>query len=495
VTDSTKPNRPPRRKDASREPPTIDLKATVVEAPATDQEVVPETAASEPDRPADAAVESTPATEPAPEEQVPSESTVSESTASEPLPEAAAADEPVAAGSVAGDSTAREPRRSPGFGSLLGAGLLGGVVGAGAVWAVQTWQAPAPAPISAPSSTASADPRVAQLQQQVGALARQDAVQALEGRLTALESGQQGLVQRVDAAQQVAERSAARAEEALSRPGPEASARAPAAPDNSQAVSELQNRVSAVEGQLQERVQAVSGLVDTLQERVRAVAGTVESVQRQVAENGQALQGRVAQAAETVQRQLSEQDQRLSALTSQVAEGGSESTRAGIRVVLADRLTSTLSEGAPYAEVLAALRGFGVDQGRLAALEPFAGKGAPTPAALAESFRPLGDRIIRESRAGDSWSDRLLRMADKVVTVRTVDEPGSSNPSSIVARIESALANGDLASAASAWDSLPEPARRLSEAWGQQLKQRAAAEAAARAIAADAVAALNTATR
>ena len=86
-------------------------------------------------------------------------------------------------------------------------------------------------------------------------------------------------------------------------------------------------------------------------------------------------------------------------------------------------------------------------------------------------------------------------MADKVVTVRSVDEPGSTDPSSVVARIESALANGNLAVAANAWNSLPEPARRLSEAWGRQLKQREAAEAAARAIAADAVAALNTATR
>jgi hypothetical protein len=81
------------------------------------------------------------------------------------------------------------------------------------------------------------------------------------------------------------------------------------------------------------------------------------------------------------------------------------------------------------------------------------------------------------------------------VTVRALDEPGGAGVQGLVARIDTALARGDFADAAAAWDALPEPARRLSEDWGRQLKQRAAAATASRAIAADAVAALNPPTR
>jgi hypothetical protein len=86
-------------------------------------------------------------------------------------------------------------------------------------------------------------------------------------------------------------------------------------------------------------------------------------------------------------------------------------------------------------------------------------------------------------------------MAEKIVTIRSPNESDAPGVPGLVDRIDSALARGAFADAASAWDALPEPARRQSEAFGSRLKQRAAAEAASRAIAADAVAALNPTTR
>ena len=49
--------------------------------------------------------------------------------------------------------------------------------------------------------------------------------------------------------------------------------------------------------------------------------------------------------------------------------------------------------------------------------------------------------------------------------------------------------------AAAAWDALPEPARRLSEEWGRQVKAVAQAQQAAQAVAADALATLNRTTQ
>jgi hypothetical protein len=515
VTNSNKPKRPARRNDASRQPPTIDLKATVVEeTPEPKAETVP-AGDSEPVRadslpesatptaaPAGAEAETPPSelppAEPPPAEPLPPEAGIGPGAA-EPhataIPEepAAAAEERAAAPPP---PPVREERRSAGFGSLLAAGLVGGLVGAGAVVAYQSTQGPA----------STADPRVAQLQEQVAGLSRAPDLRPVESRLAALDTAQKDLAQRLEAVQQTAQQAAVRAEEALARPAPDggaAPAPSPQVAENAEAVAQLRERLSGIEAQLQQQGQAASGEAEAFRQQIaqridaldRQLGETAESLRRAAEEQAQAVGSRVAESTETLRNQVSELDRRLAGLSEQVASGGSEATRAGTRVVLADRLNGALAQGTPFAEVLGALRDYGVDAARLAALEPYAQEGAPTPAELARSFAPLAERIVDESRSGDTWSDKLLRMADKVVTVRPVNDTGGGDVPSVVARIENALSQGRLEDAAAAWDSLPEPARRLSEDWGRQLKQRAAAEDSARAIAADAVSALNPATR
>jgi hypothetical protein len=160
-------------------------------------------------------------------------------------------------------------------------------------------------------------------------------------------------------------------------------------------------------------------------------------------------------------------------------------------MVLAQRLGDALQRGAPFGETLQALRANGTDTAQLSPLEPFAEKGAPTAAALARSFQPIGAAILRDDRTvAGSFTDRLLRMAERVVTVRSVDEPGSTDLPSQVARMEQALERGNVQEAMSIWEGLPEPARRLSEEWAARAKARAAADAAAHAIAGDAIAVL-----
>src|SRR5690606_1658535 len=136
------------------------------------------------------------------------------------------------------------------------------------------------------------------------------------------------------------------------------------------------------------------------------------------------------------------------------------------------------------------------DPGRLAPLESLAGEGAPTAAELARAFEPLSATILRDERAASgSWSDRLLRMAERVVTIKPVNAPDAPGVEGLVGRIDQALARGDVAEAAAAWEALPEPARRLSEDWGRRAQARAEADKAARAVAADALSALNRTTQ
>ena len=65
------------------------------------------------------------------------------------------------------------------------------------------------------------------------------------------------------------------------------------------------------------------------------------------------LEQRLGMATQPLEGRMRELEQRLAALSRQVAEGGSDATRAGTRVVLAERLHDALREGAPYADVLA----------------------------------------------------------------------------------------------------------------------------------------------
>jgi hypothetical protein len=496
VTDSSDP-RPPKssRRKPAREPATIDLKATVVDDRASrpdekdqhwDGMAPEETVVAEAERAFDDAAASPEASldSAAGTDAIGPEVSPAEPPAHEPVAQEAAQapdpEEPASPDRPPPDEPPRsKPERRTSPAALIGSGLLGGLVGAGLVYGLQTWQqtwqqtARAPAPQN--------DQRLAQLEQRVGALGQQQgsqppvSLQAVEDRIRALEAARGAVDERLRAVQGAAEQAAARAEEALNRQPPPAPAPAPA-PQDDAALSELSSRLSALEGQLQAATQNAAN-----------AGGAAQALEQRIAEQDQ-------RAAER-ERRIGEQDQRLAALSRQLTEenrGAEAASQAGIRVILSDRLGEALRNGTPYGEVLEGLRKAGADVGRLAALEPFAQGGAPTAAALAQGFKPLGAVILRDERAatGD-WSERLLRMVDQVVTVRQVNEPGSTGVPSLVARIEQALARGNVAEAAAAWEALPEPARRSTEEWGRQAKAVAGAQEASQAIAAGALASLN----
>jgi hypothetical protein len=168
---------------------------------------------------------------------------------------------------------------------------------------------------------------------------------------------------------------------------------------------------------------------------------------------------------------------------------------ASVRIAAATQLVSALREGAPYAPVLAALKSAGVDAAKLAPLEPYAQAGAPTAPALRRDFAQVSERIREEQQPTADLGDRLWRMLDKVVTVRPIEEAGSQGMPGALARIDEALARGAFTEAAAAWDALPEPARRASEDFARRLKQRAAADEAARTLSAEALSGLEASSR
>jgi hypothetical protein len=551
VTDSSDPRRPKSsRKKPSREPATIDLKATVIDdgiAPATGpgsetqdtlgkdtpgndtvgqdalaeaptQETIPagETADVRPDETIAGG------SEPPAEDLVASpEASLDSGIGTDTLPIGASVEEPGEGigrqDTISSDSSFQEPsasrtredtvpppaqERRSSAGALIGSGLLGGLVGAGLLYGLQAWQ----------GSPAQDDPRFAQLEQRVNALGRQPApsgqpqantqsqagTQALEGRLQALETARGELDQQLQAIQSTAQQAASQAQEALNRPPLEVPQ---PAPQNEAALADLANRLSALEEQVRANAQNATNAANVTQELDRRIA----DLDRRFADQDRRFGEAERRFSETERRfmdsdrRFTEQEQRLATLSQQAAENTRNAEAAGqtgTKVVLAGRLDDALKSGAPYAEVLDGVKKAGADAGRVAPLEPFAQQGAPTAAELAQSFEPVETTILRESRGpAEGWTDRLLRMADRVVTVKPVNESGSTGVPALAARIRQALERGDVVEAAAAWDTLPEPSRRVSEDWGRQVRAIAEAHKAAQAISTDALATLNRTTQ
>ena len=398
-----------------------------------------------------------------------------EGKAFQDAPSLAAADP---AGDRVGAASDDRPARQ-GLG-LATAALAGALAGAGAGILAEQWLRP------------SREARVAQLEERFGAL---PAANAADARLTQIERTQAALAERVQAAQAAAEASARRLDEIANRPSPAPSAATATVPD------EVATRLAAIEERLRSDAQGSTQAREMLERRLEEQARQLAALGTQIAEEAQRLTAVTTQAREHGERlaslgpQLGEQNQRLEALSRQVAERGPEGV-AALRVVAANQIVDALRDGAGFAEALAAMRRLRAEPAQLAALEPFAASGAPTAGALLQEFRPIGERLTSEARGpARTWSERLSRMLEGVVTVRPLAEVGSTSVESLVARIENALNRGDLRDAAAAWDALPEPARLASEGWGNRLKARLAAQDAARTMSNRALAALDASTR
>ncbi|SDA12745.1 hypothetical protein SAMN02799622_00797 [Methylobacterium sp. UNC378MF] len=459
-----------------------------------------------------------------------------------PIPAVAAADPA---------RSAAAPKARAGFGSLAAAGLLGGVIGAGLLFGAEKAGIGPDPRLNALDQRLSS--QLASLDKRLDGLAPRDAVTALDKRVAAAEasakqaldksgaapasaadgqaagqaSGQApavppDLVARLDSLDQ---RVAALQEEPGQEPGRDqpADSKLGAVQDNAKQIADLETRLKAVEdggankGAAEEAARKVAALqseveqktkanaeadaalgqrLDSLQQAVDArVKAATEAVQaatqasRTAAEAGQA---QAAEAAKAVDRRLQEQADQIAALDKSVAQRAEASTvQAALRVVVADRVAAALESGASYAEPLATLRK--LDPGtevQAKALAPFADGGAPSAADLADTFRPIAERIAAKRQAqrarsaaetGD-FRTKLLSMADGLVQIRKADAPAPEASGDPESKVQASLDRGDLTAASAAFAALPAEAQEQAGDFGAKLKARAEAEQAVRTL-------------
>ncbi|MGO4406853.1 uroporphyrinogen-III synthase [Bosea sp. RAF48] len=267
-------------------------------------------------------------------------------------------------------------------------------------------------------------------------------------------------------------------------------------------IAELRNRIDTVQtgvAAADRKAMAASEAVTKTGSEVQALAGKLGSLGNQQAPDTSAFAAQVQRteaATAALGQRLDQITGRVGAVEAQAKSAaalGPEATAAA-RIVLAERVQRALAAGRSFASDVAALTKSGVAQADVAALAAVAASGAPTRDALLAGFRKHGAMFQREvTPQSDSWSDKLIGLASRIVTVRPVGDNGSNDPATLPIRLEAAIAAGDMPKAAALWGQLPEPARRASADFGADLQKRAAADAAIAKIAQDAVAALGAA--
>jgi hypothetical protein len=144
--------------------------------------------------------------------------------------------------------------------------------------------------------------------------------------------------------------------------------------------------------------------------------------------------------------------------------------------------------GAPFSAELAQAKALGADDKALTLLEPFAATGVPSQAALARELRALVPAMLKASGAqapAGSFLDRLQANAGKLVRIRPVDAPPGDDPTAVLARIEIAAANADIASALTDLGKLSDATRAPAQSWITKAQACQVALAAARQFAID----------
>jgi hypothetical protein len=179
---------------------------------------------------------------------------------------------------------------------------------------------------------------------------------------------------------------------------------------------------------------------------------------------------------------------RVAALESRgTAQADSQSDSAFL-LTLAD-LRGALAGPGPFAAELDAVEAMAADRtdvhAALAALSPAAASGIPSVANLRERFeRETAPAILRtRADAGPSsedWGDWILTRLKRLIVIRRIDgATDSSDPvATAVDRAEAALRGGDLAGATAALDGLPPGPAAAASGWLSDARKRLAAEAA-----------------
>jgi hypothetical protein len=137
-------------------------------------------------------------------------------------------------------------------------------------------------------------------------------------------------------------------------------------------------------------------------------------------------------------------------------------------------LSRAAQSGQPFHAELSIARSLQPADANLAALAPYAEKGAPVPSALQSSFAAHAEAALkaeRDATAGEGL-DRLWSGVAAMVTIRPTGTPGGDDTASILARADSKLRAGDLRAAHAETGRLQGSAKLAMDPWRRDANAR-----------------------
>jgi len=281
--------------------------------------------------------------------------------------------------------------------------------------------------------------------------------------------------------------------------------------------SELAKRAPAPDPALISRLAALEAQTKTLGDSIAALNKRLDDIAVAAKSAGERADAATAAASKTAQSaqsaaqsavarsDLEALQNRIAALERQITAFGnaaaqqrpaSTDDRAARAALAAAALRDAVERGAPFATELAAVKALGTPQAVIAPLEPFAANGVPSAADLAHELAQLMPSLQQVSGTPPAKTSFLARLEDNaknLVRVTPIDAPAGNDAAAVIARLNLDAAHADLTAALADIARLPQAAQTLAAPWVQKVNARNAAIAAARRIAADAVAGLGKA--
>lgn len=192
------------------------------------------------------------------------------------------------------------------------------------------------------------------------------------------------------------------------------------------------------------------------------------------------VKGGVGEALNPVTNKISELEKGLEGVVKSEEDRRLNAERIVVSLELAN-LKRQVDAGQPYAAGLAEVRKAAGNKLDLSALEHFKESGVPTVAELQRSFRSVANAIVdaAQTPAEGGVIDRLVAGAKSVVRVRNMNpSPNDKSADAVVARMQTALAEGDLGEVLANASELPGGASGPAQDWLSNVKARHAVDAA-----------------
>jgi hypothetical protein len=386
-----------------------------------------------------------------------------EETADNEQPEAKAASTP-------------PPRGSP-IGSILShltAGLLGGLVGAGAIAFVWTYL-PAQQQPKSPDLKPLED-RVAALEAAPEAPDTGPEIAKMEARLDALESKKPetppeiaSLTDRVSKLEASLKSMADVAKEGGSVAGATAT---------SQQIDAAEQRLDdKITTALAEAKTANAASIAALKKDLAATDAKLKALAN--AELGSGDTSRLAPQIATLDDRVSKLEAMLPSLADAVDQDATDTKAATLAIAFAN-LRAAVDAGRPYATELATLGALSPGNGDLGPLLDYDDKGIPTIAQLKVSFEHARDAALSIAAPDStaSLADRLMASAESLVKVRRVDAQAKGDtPDAVLARAAAKLDQGDLTASVKEVETLKGAPGAAFADWLDQAKARLASDA------------------